>query len=382
MRLIERYLFRQLLTPTLLAAAALGAVGLLSQSLGQLDIIIEQRQTAWVFLKVIVLAMPQLLNLILPIAVFVAALVALNRLHAEHELVVCYAAGMSRWRVMAPGMRLAVMATLVGLLINLWVQPAAYRAMRDIFYAAKTDLAATLVREGEFTEPAPRLTVYGQTVGGDGLISNLFIHHRTEKGGATTYTAKEGRITYREGKPVLVMRNGSNQEFSRNGVLNYLSFEEYALDLTPFLRTRDGVTYEASDRYLHELLFPDLSQKYERKNRDKLLAEGHARLASPLYNIAFMAIAFAAVLGSSFSRLGYGRRIAIAGAAAAVVRIIGFAIQSASEESPGLNAMQYLIPALATAWAFGQLFRRVERRSGWREWLPFAGAPRGRGASA
>ena len=48
-------------------------VGLLSQSLGQLDIIIEQRQTAWVFLKVIVLAMPQLLNLILPIAVFVAA---------------------------------------------------------------------------------------------------------------------------------------------------------------------------------------------------------------------------------------------------------------------------------------------------------------------
>ena len=117
MRLIERYLFRQLLTPTLLAAAALGAVGLLSQSLGQLDIIIEQRQTAWVFLKVIVLAMPQLLNLILPIAVFVAALIGLNRLHAEHELVVCYAAGMSRWRVMAPGLRLAVMATLVGVLI-------------------------------------------------------------------------------------------------------------------------------------------------------------------------------------------------------------------------------------------------------------------------
>lgn len=381
MRLIERYLFRQLLTPTLLAAAALGAVGLLSQSLGQLDIIIEQRQTAWVFLKVIVLAMPQLLNLILPIAVFVAALIGLNRLHAEHELVVCYAAGMSRWRVMAPGMRLAVMATLVGLLINLWVQPAAYRAMREIFYAAKTDLAATLVREGEFTEPAPRLTVYGQTVESDGKILNLFIHHRTEKGGATTYTAREGRITYRGGQPVLVMHNGSNQEFSRTGVLNYLSFEEYALDLTPFLRTRDGVTYEASDRYLHELIFPDLSKPYERKNRDKLAAEGHARLASPLYSIAFMAMAFAAVLGSSFSRLGYGRRIAVAGAVAALVRIIGFAVQSACEDSPGLNVLQYLIPVIATGWAFGQLFRQVERRSGWREWLPFVSG-KARGAAA
>jgi lipopolysaccharide export system permease protein len=378
MRLIERYLFRQLLTPTLLAAAALGAVGLLSQSLGQLDIIIEQRQTAWVFLKVIVLAMPQLLNLILPIAVLVAALVALNRLHAEHELVVCYAAGMSRWRVMAPGMRLAVMATLVGLTVNLWVQPASYRAMREIFYAAKTDLAATLVREGEFTEPAPRLTVYGQTVDSDGRIHNLFIHHRNEKGGATTYTAREGRITYREGQPVLVMRNGSNQEFSGSGVLNYLSFDEYALDLTPFLKTRDGITYKASDRYLHELLFPDLSKAYERKNRVELMAEGHSRLASPLYSITFMAMAFAAVLGSSFSRLGYGRRIAIAGALAALVRIIGFAVQSACESNPWLNVLQYLIPILAAAWAFSQLFRDVQSRHGWRDWLPFVAAGRRR----
>ena len=113
---------------------------------------------------------------------------------------------------------------------------------------------------------------------------------------------------------MLVMRNGSNQEFSRTGVLNYLTFDEYALDLSPFLRTRDGVTYEESDRYLHELLFPDMSGSYERKSRNKLLAEGHSRLSSPLYSITFMAMAFAAVLGSSFSRLGYGRRIAVTGA--------------------------------------------------------------------
>lgn len=381
MHLIERYLFRQLLTPTLLAAAALGAVGLLSQSLGQLDIIIEQRQTAWVFLKVIVLAMPQLLNLILPIAIFVAALVSLNRLQAEHELVVCYAAGMSRWRVISPGMRLAVMATLVGLTLNLWVQPAAYRAMREIFYAAKTDLAATLVREGEFTEPAPRLTVYGQTVENDGLIRNLFIHHRTQDGGATTYTAAEGRIAYREGRPVLVMHNGSNQEFSRNGVLNYLTFEEYALDLSPFLKGRSGVTYEASDRYLHELLFPDLTKPYEQRAQGELRSEGHARLASPLYNLTFMAMAFAAVLGSSFSRLGYGRRIAVAGAAATMVRVLGFAIQSASEDSPWLNVLQYLIPLGACALALALLFRPVEKSVGWKDSFRLA-LGRLRGATA
>ncbi|ATQ43242.1 LPS export ABC transporter permease LptF [Caulobacter mirabilis] len=371
MRLIERYLFRQLLTPTLLATAALGAVGLLSQSLGQLDIIIEQRQTAWVFVQVIVLAMPQLMNLILPIAIFVAALVGLNRLQADHELVVCQAAGMTRWRVISPALRLAVLAVLIGLFVNLFVQPASYRAMREIVFAAKTDLAATLVRKGEFTQPASNLTVYGQDVAPDGRISNLFIHQRNENGGATTYTAREGRITYRDGQPVLVMHDGSNQEFSRAGVLNYLSFQEYALELAPFLDTGDTITYKASDRYLHELFFPDLNKDWERKNRDKLLAEGHSRIASPLYSLTFMVMALAAVLGGSFSRLGYGKRIAAIGAGAAVVRIIGFAVQAACEDTPALNVLQYVIPLLATAWAFGQLYRPVRRRPGLREWLPY-----------
>jgi hypothetical protein len=52
MRLIDRYLLRQLLGPTLLATAALTAFALLSQSLSGLDLIVNQRQSAWVFLKI------------------------------------------------------------------------------------------------------------------------------------------------------------------------------------------------------------------------------------------------------------------------------------------------------------------------------------------
>ena len=89
MRLIERYLLRQLLGPVVLATLALTGVALLSQSLSGLDLIVNQRQSALVFLKVTLLAMPQLINMILPIALFVAALVALNRLHTEQEIVVC-----------------------------------------------------------------------------------------------------------------------------------------------------------------------------------------------------------------------------------------------------------------------------------------------------
>ncbi len=362
MRLIDRYLLRQLMGPTLLATAALTAVALLSQSLAGLDIIVNQRQSALVFVKITLLAMPQLANLILPFAVFVAGLVALNRLHTEQELVVCFAGGMSRWRVISPAIRLAATVTVVALLMNLWVQPIAYRAMREEMFQIKTDLAATLVREGEFTEPVPGLTVYAQKVDGNGDMHNLFIHQTKADGGATTYMANSGRIAQRRGSAVLILRDGSTQEFSPTGVLNYLTFNEYPFELGSLDTGDEMINYKPSDRYLHELFYPDLQQAWEQRNRKGLLAEGHARLATPLYNIAAMAMALSAILGGGFSRMGYGRRIAIISGIAIFIRVLGFVAQAAAEGNIWLNTLQYAIPLLATAFALRSVFRqRVSR---------------------
>jgi lipopolysaccharide export system permease protein len=362
MPLIDRYLLRQLLGPTVLATAALTGVALLSQSLSALDIIVSQGQSALIFAKVTLLAMPQLLNMVMPIAIFVAALVALNRLHTEQEIVVCFAGGMSRWRVIAPALRLASIIALLALVVNLWIQPMAAREMRQTLFAVRTDLASTLIREGEFTSPAPGLTVYAQSVDATGLIHNLFIHQEKEGGAATTYTAEEGRLERRNGRPVLAMHRGSMQEFSDEDVLNFLTFDDYPYDLTPFMRNDELIHYKPSDRYLRELLFPDLAQEWEQRNRLKLLAEGHNRLASPLYNIALMAMALSAIIGGGFSRLGYARRIAIVSAIAVGFRILGFVVQAASEEAVWVNILQYAVPVIATYVALRGIFREKVSR--------------------
>ena len=371
MRLIDRYLLRQMLGPTLLATAALTGVALLSQSLAGLDLIVNQRQSAMVFLKVTVLYMPQLINMVLPIATFVAALVAFNRLHTEQEIVVCFAGGMSRWRVISPAMRLAATIAFLALIMNLWIQPLSYRALRVELFDIKTDLAATLVREGEFTEPAPGLTVYAQDVDAKGEMHNLFIHQRKDRGGAVTYMANRGHIVKRNGQTVLLLQDGSYQEFTDRGVLNYLTFREYPYELSS-LETQDQIlplNYKPSDRYLHELLFPDLQQGWEQKNRKALMAEGHARIATPLYNIAFMALALWAIIGGGFSRLGYGRRMVVAFGVMTLTRVLGFVAQAQAEHTVWINAVQYAIPLLTTWLSLRSLFRqrinrliRVDRR--------------------
>jgi len=358
MRLIERYLFRQLLGPALATTLALGMVALLSQTLSTLDIIVDQHQTAGVFLKIVLLSMPQLVSMVLPIALFVATLITLNRLHTEQEIVVCFAGGVSRWKVLSPMLRLSVYAALLTLVFALWVAPWCQRQRQEELFRVKTDLITSLVREGTFTQPGKGLTVYAQSSDQGGLLHNIFIDQQKDDGSSTTFSAKTGEISVRNGKPAMVLHQGSNQSLSKEGGLNYLTFGEYVFDLGPYVNTDDVVSYKASDKYLHELLKPDLTVDEDKRNKKKYLAEAHARLSSPLYDLTVVLLAAAGVLGGAFSRTGYTTRIAAVCAIALAVRILGFGAQAAGAGSSSLNFLQYAVPLIPGFFAFRALFRK------------------------
>ena len=346
MRLIQRYLFRQLLGHTLLATGALTGVAVLTASLSALDVLVNERQSPLIFIEITLLATPQIISMILPLAICVAGLVGLNRLHTEQEIVICFAGGMSRWRVAAPAIRLAALVTLANLVLNLWVQPLCFREMRTVLEAVRADIATTMIRPGEFTHPAPGLTVFAQSIDDNGVIGNLFVDQANGHGASTTYMAGDGRVVKRNGAPLLILHNGSMQQFSKAGVLNVLTFDEYPMDLRPFLSIEGQVLYHPSDRYLHELFYPDMRRAWDRANHKKLLSEGNARLATPLYDLAFMALALAAVLGGAFSRMGYGTRILAAGATGLGVRVLGFVAGAAADGNASLNLLQYTPPVL------------------------------------
>ena len=346
MRLIQRYLFGQLLAHVLVTTAALTGVAVLTASLSALDILVTDHQSPLIFGEVTLLATPQIIAMILPLAVCIAGLICLNRLHTEQEIVICFASGMSRWRVAAPAIRLAGLVTLANLVINLWIQPLCFREMRTILMAVRADIATTLIRPGEFTHPSPGLTVFAQSMDDSGDFKNLFLDKASASGASTTYMAAEGRFAKRNGDPVLVLHGGSIQQFSKTGVLDVLSFDENVLPLKPFLAIEGEVMYHSTDRFPHELFFPDLRKPWERANYVKLLSEGHGRLATPLYDLAFMSLALAAVLGGAFSRLGYGARIAAAGGAGLAIRVLGFVAGAAANGNAALNVLQYTPPVV------------------------------------
>ncbi|PZO03634.1 MAG: permease [Alphaproteobacteria bacterium] len=358
MTLIQGYLFRQVGLPILAACAALAAIGLLSQSLEQLEVIVERGQSVWVMVRLTLLALPQLLAVILPIGLFVGALIALTRLQREQELTATFASGMSRWAVIAPMAALATIVAAVALLTTAIVQPWAQQAARDQAFEIRTDLAALLVEEGRFVQGPEGLTVYVQQIEQSGLLKNIFVYlDDGEK--VTTWDAAEARFERVDGEPFLTLVNGSGQEFSSNGVLNQFSFGRYPFPLAAFTDTDDTVTYKPADLYLTDLFNPTAQRIADSGSRGELLAEAHSRLSSPLYAFVAMAMALAAILGGSFSRTGYGGRIAKAAAFFLLVRIAGYGLVPASAWNGWLNLFQDVLPVVATAVSLRVLFRAL-----------------------
>ncbi len=350
MNTLESYVFRQALGPLLGVLGALSAVAILTQGLNQLDIIVNNRQSGFAFAWVTLLSVPQLISMILPLAVFFAVAYAINRMHTESETVVAYSAGVSYGRLAKPILRLSVLAALVHLAVTTVVQPASYREMRETIHAVRADVASSLVREGSFTFPADNLTLYARDRGGRGEMRDVMIHDARPRE-PITYTAREGAIALIDGKPAMVMRSGQIQRQRADGRLEVLDFDQYVLQLGDFFTASEDLVLKPSDRFLAELFFPDPTHFFDQRNIDRFLAEGHGRLAAPLLNPALALIALAGLLGGEFSRRGYARRLAYAAVAAILVRILALAIQSACVDDPALNPLQYALPILAIAGA-------------------------------
>lgn len=361
MILIQRYLFRQLTKPVLAAIGALAGIGVLSQSLDQLELVVERGQSLWKMGELTLLAVPQLLAVILPIGLFVGALMALTRLQREQELTAVFASGVTRWRAIRPAIRLAVIVTLFTLLVTTVLQPWAQRRARAEVFAMRNDLAALLVQEGSFVQGPDGLTVYVQQIEQNGLMKNLFVY--LDRGDeAVTWDAAEARFGEVDGAPVLTMVDGSMQRYSSSGVLEFFSFDRNVFDLTPYAEVTGQVRYKPSDLYLTQLFNPSPQEVRDVGSRGELAAEGHARLASPLYVLVAMAMALTAIMGGAYSRTGYSLRIAKAAGAFLVVRVMGYALVAASAWNGSLNVFQYLLPVAAAGLSLRLLFRALKPR--------------------
>ena len=340
---VQRYIFIQVLRMVLIIIGGLSLLALLAQGLSRTDLIVESRQSALTYFYVVMLGAPQVIALLTPLALFTATTWSLNRIHRDSEIIVAQAAGMTRWQIASPILRLAALLALAHLAVNLWVQPAAQRELRSTVSEARADIAASLIRPGQFTSAGKRLTFFARESNG-GVLRGILIADSRDQDTPVDYLAQTGGVIEIDGAPAIIMRDGKILKLDENHALQVLDFEQYTFDLTPFLKEDADLVLKASDRYVSELFNIDETNYLEVENRTRYAAEGHARLTTPLMNLAMAMLAIIAVTGGDFSRRGYAMRIALASSAAVGLIILQLGTQAANADDASLYPAQWLVP--------------------------------------
>jgi lipopolysaccharide export system permease protein len=346
MNKLQRYYFAQSLPLFLLIMAGLTLVALLSQSLSQLDLLFERGQSAGTFLGISLLATPQIMSVIVPIGLFAAITSSYSRMHQDNEIITAYASGWTPWQVAAPAFRLAIVATLLALAINLFVQPLALREMRERLFAIRSDFASMLVREGEFRSATEGLMIYAQKIDRSGTLTGMMISDTKNRAAPVVFVAQTGQIAKLGSGPIIQLKNGSIQRRLGNGELDIVGFSTYVFELKGFADETLELFYKPSDRFMPELLKPDMTNYWDQAHIGDLYTEANRRLASPLLCLAAVALALFAVLGGAYSRHGYSQRISMASAALVVMLLAFSGILPAAANQPILGVLLYALPLL------------------------------------
>ena len=126
--------------------------------------------------------------------------------------------------------------------------------------------------------------------------------------------------------------------------------------LSPLTDRELEISYKPRELYISELQ-EQIGGPDRGANARRYMAELHERLINPLYPLAFMCIAFAALSRPRTTRQSRASAIAIAALLIIAVRVAGMGLNNAIRASdaaiPALYALPLAVSAISLAFAFG-----------------------------
>lgn len=350
MNRISLYIARHLAVGTLLTVVVLSFAIWVAQSLRFMELIIGSGAPGSLFLRIVALSMPEILNVVLPIAFVGATIFVYTKLTQDSELVVMRAAGVSPWRLAQPAFVVAGGVTVLAYLLTLWLGPASMREFQNLRQSIDAEFATVLLQAGQFTDVDAGITVFIRERRAAGEVHGILIHDSRDPTTISTVLAQDGTLTRIEGGLRLTLNAGSRQDrTTATGQVSILYFDSYAMDFIPGHQAIEASWRRPQERYLPELLWPDMDNPRDRLERTQLVAAGHQMLASPLLVFAFTAIAMGALLSGSINRRGQTGRVLMAVAAIALTQGLVLAFFQAARRTMELASLLYLTPLLAVA---------------------------------
>ncbi len=334
----QRYIAQQLGLVTLIVALSLTSIVWLLQALRFVDYIVNRGVSVWTFLHLTALLLPQLLVMIVPVAVMVATLFVYSRLIQDSEMVVMFSAGLGPKQLARPLFVVGGGLVLLAYFFSLVLLPNSYAQFKDLQGFLRNNFTALLLQEEVFNSPMDGLTVYVHERNERGELKGILVHDSRQKGEAVTMMARQAILTQTPTGPRFILEDGNRQEL-RNGRLSLLHFERYPLDIAFYTEKAGERPRKADEMGMAELLS---QHGVSQEDHTRRLAEFNNRLSWPFLSLALGVLSLGLLLRGEFNRRGQARRIALAAGLGVLPLILGIFFDNISATHAALIPIMHL----------------------------------------
>jgi LPS export ABC transporter permease LptG/LPS export ABC transporter permease LptF len=184
MRLLSRYIFREIVSSALLGVALFTFVLFLQKADRLFEQMVRASMTVTNVGYLFLLVLPPALPFTIPLGVLVGTLIGLSRMSSDNEIVAMRAGGIPSRAVIAPVLAFGLLATLVAGAASTWLTPL---SVRETYRVINRMLAAQLTAEIQprvFQEQFPNMVLYvGDVIAGTQVRwRNVFMADLTPPG--------------------------------------------------------------------------------------------------------------------------------------------------------------------------------------------------------
>lgn len=346
----DRYMLSQLLVLFGFFALVLVSIFWINRAVVLFDRLIADGQNVFVFLEFTALGLPSLIETVLPIATFAAAVYVTNRMTSDSELTVLQATGSGPWRLARPVLVFGICVALFMATLSNFLVPMAQAELKEREIEVAQNVTARLLTEGTFLHPTAQVTFYTRIIDEDGVLRDVFVSDRRNPDQGIIYTAAEAYLLRSGDATTLIMVDGLAQRLERDGLrLATAKFADFSFDISALMR-RD----EIRQLNISNTTTPDLMAEWSTiagqpdQSLGALVRELNSRISQPLFCIVAALVGFSTLLIGGFSRFGVWREIVIAFGLLIVLDGIRGTLSSQVSGNASLWPLMYL-PSLVGA---------------------------------
>jgi LPS export ABC transporter permease LptG/LPS export ABC transporter permease LptF len=295
LRIFDRYVLREVITPFLLALLLLTFALEIPPILDQGERLITHGASWGVVVRVLATLVPQSLGVTIPMALLIGVLIALGRLAVDREIVALEACGVSPARLLRPLAALALVATAATTYVMIVALPAANQAFRDIAFKLIMTGTATKVTPRVFFTEFPAKVIYVRDARPDNTWSDVMVADNTNPTDPQLYLARKGRLMLDEAKRTVevVLEDGTTHSVKMQEPDKYqlAQFERTVIVINPeSVFPRTGPT-----KGFQEMTIAELKESMAESQRQNLFPHNQIMMWQKKYSIPVACLAFVLV---------------------------------------------------------------------------------------